>query len=177
MAIPTGTNGAGDRGHATAGQTAVARQSRFSWLERYGPLAARILISQMFLISGIQKILDPAGTADQMASRGMFWIPLFLWAAVAVELGGGLSVLLGAKARFGALALFLFLIPVTLTFHNFWTYPPEEQRTQMLFLIHNVALMGGLLLIVSRGAGPFSVDTGKDGHGDPDRRLGPEDRR
>jgi putative oxidoreductase len=129
------------------------------WLDRYGPLFARILLSQIFLFSGIQKILDPAGTEAQMASRGMFLIPLFLWAAVAVELGGGLSVLLGWKARWGALLLFLFLIPVTLTFHNFWTYPSEEQKVQMLFMLHNLALMGGLLLVVCRGPGPISLDS------------------
>ncbi len=127
-------------------------------LDRYGPLAARILLSQIFLISGIQKVLDPAGTQAQMASRDMFLIPLFMWAAVAVELGGGLSLLLGWKARWGALLLLLFLIPVTLTFHNFWTYPPEQQKVQMLFFIHNLALMGGLLLVTCRGPGPVSLD-------------------
>ena len=128
-------------------------------------------MSQIFLISGIQKVLDPAGTQEQMASRGMFWIPLFMWAAVAVEIGGGLSLLLGWKARPGAFVLFLFLIPVTLTFHNFWTYPAAEQRTQMLFMIHNVALMGGLLLVMSRGPGPFSIDARPEFEGSPDRRL------
>ena len=126
--------------------------------ERYGPLLARILISQIFLISGIQKVFDPAGTQQEMASRGMIWIPLFLWAAVAIELVGGLSILLGFKVRLGALALFLFLIPVTFVFHNFWTYPPSEQRNQMFFFIHNWALMGGLLLLISFGAGPLSLD-------------------
>lgn len=130
------------------------------WLQRYGPLVARILISQIFLLSGIQKVIDPSGTQEQMASRGMFWIPFFMWAAVVVELAGGLSVLLGAKTWIGALLLFLYLIPVTLTFHNFWTYPSEEQKVQMLFFLHNLTLMGGLLLLMSRGAGPFSIDRG-----------------
>src|SRR5439155_7490492 len=108
-------------------------------------LAARVLMSQIFLISGLTKVLNPSGTADEMTSRGMFWIPFFLVAATAVELAGGLSLLAGYKARLGALLLLLYLIPVTLTFHNFWTYPPEQQRVQMLFLMHNLTLMGGLL--------------------------------
>lgn len=157
MTLPTGTRAAGGRAHTAGAQISIER-ARVAALERYGPLAARILISQIFLVSGIMKILDPTGTQDQMASRGMFWIPLFMWASVAVELGAGLSIFLGAWARLGASVLFLYLIPVTLTFHNFWTYPAAEQRTQMLFLIHNVALMGGLLLLMSRGPGPFSVD-------------------
>src|SRR5688572_28332886 len=77
----------------------VGGDGRVDALERYGTLAARILISQIFLLSGVMKVMDPAGTAEQMAGLGMFWIPFFLWSAVAVELGGGLSLLLGYKAR------------------------------------------------------------------------------
>jgi putative oxidoreductase len=131
---------------------------RIDALERYGTLVARILIGQIFLLSGVMKVMDPAGTAEQMAGRGMFWVPFFLWSAAAVELGGGLSLLLGYKARLGALALFLFLIPVTLTFHNWWTYPSEEQKVQMLFFLHNLTLMGGLLLVLTIGPGPLSID-------------------
>jgi len=132
---------------------------RVEGLERYGTLAARVLMSQIFIISGIMKILDPAGTAAQMEGRGMFWVPFFLWAAVAVELGGGMSLLVGYKARFGALLLFLFLIPVTLTFHNWWTYlDPKEQHVNMLFFLHNLTLMGGLLLAMTFGPGPLSID-------------------
>jgi putative oxidoreductase len=116
------------------------------------------LICQIFLISGLQKILDLSGTAAQMHYRGMFWVPFFLVGAVPFELGGGLSLLLGYQARLGALALFLFLIPVTLTFHNFWTYPPEQQKQQMIMFMHNLALMGALLLIMTYGAGRFSLD-------------------
>lgn len=143
---------------APESREATATRSTPVGLERYGPLAARVLISQMFLISGVHKIFDPSGTQEQMEAQGMFWIPFFMWAAVVVELVGGLSILLGAKARSGALLLFLYLIPVTLTFHNFWTYPSEEQRVQMLFFLHNLALMGGLLLLMSRGPGRVSVD-------------------
>ena len=128
-------------------------------LERYGTLAARILISQIFLLSGLMKIVDWSGTEAQMAGRGMFWIPFFHVAAMLVELGAGLSILLGYKARLGALILFLFLIPVTLTFHNFWTYTdPKEHEVNMLFFMHNLTLMGGLLLVVTFGPGRFSLD-------------------
>jgi putative oxidoreductase len=136
----------------------LAGGGRVESLERYGPLAARLLISQIFLISGFMKVLDPAGTAAQMEGRGMVMVPLFLGAAVAVELGAGLSVLLGYKARLGSLLLFLFLIPVTLTFHNWWTYPPEVQKDQTLFFLHNLTLMGGLLLVMTFGPGPLSID-------------------
>lgn len=131
---------------------------RVDALERYGPLAARLLICPIFILSGVMKALAPEQTAAQMESRGMFWVPFFLWAAVAVEVVGGLSLLLGLRARLGALLLFLFLIPVTLTFHNFWTYPPEQQRMQMTLFLHNLTLMGGLLLVMTFGPGPLSID-------------------
>jgi putative oxidoreductase len=131
---------------------------RIAALERYGTLAARILLSQIFLLSGLMKVLDPAGTAAQMEGRGMVWVPLFLAGAIACELGGGTLLLLGYKARLGALVLFLFLIPVTLTFHNFWTYPPDQQQQQMILFMHNLTLMGGLLLVMAWGPGPLSLD-------------------
>src|SRR5437868_11589788 len=140
-------------------RTLLGGGARFEPMERCGTLAARILISQIFLISGFMKIVDWSGTEAQMAERGMFWIPFFHVAALLVELGAGLSLLLGYKARLGALTLFLFLIPVTLTFHNFWTYTdPKEQQVNMLFFMHNLTLMGGLLLIMIVGPGRYSLD-------------------
>jgi putative oxidoreductase len=136
----------------------AAGGSRLAWLEWCGPLAGRVLISQIFIISGIMKVMDPAATAAQMEGRGMFWIPFFLWATVAVEIGGGLALLAGYKTRLAALVLFLFLIPVTFTFHNFWTYPPDQQQQQMFFFQHNVALMGAMVLLMSFGPGPLSID-------------------
>jgi putative oxidoreductase len=137
----------------------VGGDGRVEGLERYGTLAARILISQIFLLSGVMKIVDWSGTEAQMASRGMFWIPFFHVAALLVELGAGLSLLLGYKARLGALVLFLFLIPVTLTFHNWWTYAdPKEHHMNMLFFMHNLTLMGGLILVMTFGPGPLSID-------------------
>jgi putative oxidoreductase len=131
---------------------------RIDALERYGTLAARVLISQIFLISGFMKFLDWSGTEEQMAKQQMFWIPFFLVAAALVEIGGGLSLLLGYMTRPAALLLFLYLIPVTLTFHHFWSYPPEKQQEQMFFFLHNLALMGGLLWVMAWGPGPLSLD-------------------
>lgn len=132
---------------------------RIEALDRYGTLVARILMSQIFILSGIVKIMDPAAAADQMESRGMFWIPFFLWSAAGVELGAGLCLLLGFKTRLAALLLLLFLIPVTLTFHNFWTYTdPKEFQDNMILMMHNLTLMGGLLLVITAGPGPLSID-------------------
>jgi len=104
------------------------------------------------------KIMDWTGTEAKMAEQGMFFIPFFHVAAMLVEIAAGLSLLLGYKARLGALLLFLYLIPVTLTFHHFWSYPPEKQEVQTIMFMHNLALMGGLLLLSTFGPGPLNVD-------------------
>jgi putative oxidoreductase len=70
-----------------------------------------------------------------------------------VLVGGGLSVLLGYKARLGALLLIGFLIPATLIFHTNFSEPQQEIQ-----FMKNLGLMGGLLMVVAFGAGPVSLD-------------------
>jgi putative oxidoreductase len=125
---------------------------------RYVPLLGRILLALIFLISGLGKIFDWQGTAGYMASKGMPLIPFFLLGAIVLELAGGLAVLLGFKARIGALLLIVFLIPATLIFHNFWTLTGMERQIQMIMFLKNLAIMGGLLLVVGLGPGPLSLD-------------------
>lgn len=132
--------------------------SRIEPLERYGAACARILLSQIFLLAGIMKLADWSGTEAFMASRGMVLIPLMLLGAVIIEVGGGLALFLGYKGRLAAFVLFLFLIPTTLIFHNFWTYPPEQQAIQSAMFMKNLAIMGGLLSFVSFGPGLCSLD-------------------
>lgn len=69
-----------------------------------------------------------------------------------------MSVLAGYKARLGALALFAFLIPVTLVFHSYWTYPAGEQVLQRILFMKNLAIMGGLAQVVAFGPGTLSLD-------------------
>ncbi len=116
-------------------------------------LIARILLSALFIWSGINKILNPAGTQQYMTANGLPLVGLLYLATVIVEVGGGLSVLLGYKARWGAIALALFLVPATLIFHtNF-----ADQMQQIAFM-KNLAIFGGLLMIVQYGAGRISLD-------------------
>jgi len=121
-------------------------------------LAGRILLSHIFLASGVMKILRWSETAGSMADKGMPAVPFFLFMATLCEIGGGLSILLGFKARLGALALALFLIPVTLVFHSFWGLEGQAQMNQMQHFMKNLTIMGGLWTLVAVGAGPFSLD-------------------
>jgi putative oxidoreductase len=72
---------------------------------------------------------------------------------------GGLSILLGYRAKLGAWLLALFLIPVTLMMHNFWAIPdPMMAQVHMAMFMKNLGLLGGALMISQLGAGPFSLD-------------------
>jgi putative oxidoreductase len=127
-------------------------------IEPWLTLLGRILLSLIFILSGLGKIGDWSGTAGSMAAKGMVAVPFFLTMAILFELGGGLTVLLGFKARLGAWALVFYLIPVSLIFHNFWAFTGAEQRMQAINFLKNLAIMGGLLLVALRGAGKLCID-------------------
>ena len=122
----------------------------------YSTLVGRVLLAAIFLLSGFSKIMDPAGTQNYMAVMGMTWATGLLYAgAVIVEVSGGLSVLLGYRARVGAAALILFMIPTTLIFHtNF------ADQNQLIHFLKNLAMTGGLLYVAAHGPGPLSLDRG-----------------
>jgi putative oxidoreductase len=121
-------------------------------------LIGRVLLSFIFLLSGFDKITGWSDTGATMASKGIPFAPLFLGAAIVLELGGGLSVALGYRARLGALALVVFVIPTTLIFHNFWTLTGPEQQLQTIMFLKNLSMLGGLLLVAAYGPGRFSLD-------------------
>ena len=128
-------------------------------MEKFTPLVGRVLLSLIFILSGVGKIFDWGGTAGYMSAYGMPMVPLFLIGAIVFELAGGLSVLLGYKAKWGSLLLIVFLIPTTFTFHAFWGITdPMMQKIQMILFLKNFSIMGGLFLVYSFGSGPFSVD-------------------
>src|SRR5207249_4818206 len=83
-------------------------------------LLGRVLVSVIFLLSGVMKIMDWSGTLDHMATQGMPASSFLLALATLAEIVGGLALLLGWQTRPAAFLLFLYLIPTTLIFHNFW---------------------------------------------------------
>lgn len=123
------------------------------------PVVGRTLMALIFLMSGIGKIFDFGPTTEYMASHGMPLTALFLVGAIVLEIAGGASLILGAWARWGAVMLIIFLVPATFIFHDFWTLPAAEQRPQMINFMKNLSILGALLMIVARGAGPLSVDS------------------
>ena len=125
---------------------------------KFGPLAGRIMLALIFLISGFAKIGNFAGTAGFMASKGIPFAEIALALAIIIEIGGGVMLVVGWKARWAALALFLFLIPATLIFHNFWVVEAAQFQNQMNHFLKNVCILGGMLYIMAYGSGPLSID-------------------
>ncbi len=127
-------------------------------LQDFAALAGRSLLALIFVISGYGKITGFAGTAAYMASKGLPMADVLLVGAIAAELGGGLAIVAGWKARWAALALFLFIIPTTLVFHNPAGLPAAEAQAQTIHFLKNVSIMGGMLLLAAFGPGAWSVD-------------------
>jgi putative oxidoreductase len=121
-------------------------------------LAGRILLAVIFIISGFGKLTAFAGTAGYMASKGLPMVPVLLVLTILVELGGGILLAVGFKARWAALALFLFLIPTTLVFHKFWGIDAAQAQMQQTQFLKNLAIMGGMLYVFAFGPGAYSAD-------------------
>lgn len=120
------------------------------------PLIARILLSALFLWSGVNKVFNFAPTQQYMASYGMPLTGLLLVGAILVELGGGLSVLLGVYPRVGAAALAAFTLIAGFIFHSDFS----DQIQQIMFM-KNIAIIGGLLMIVQYGVGNIGLRLGQ----------------
>ena len=119
---------------------------------------ARLLLALMFVMAGASKFADLTGTAGYIASKGLP-LPLLLALATAtLEVVGGLAIVAGFHARWAALALALFTLAASFIFHDFWAVPAAQQMVQQLMFMKNLAVTGGLLLLVSLGAGPASMD-------------------
>lgn len=126
-------------------------------LNRYGSLTGRILIALIFILSGFSKIAGFDGTVGYIASLGLPAPQLLAIAAIIVEIGGGLMLMLGWRARWGAAALFVFTALAALLFHNFWSAPADQAQIQMIMFMKNISIMGGLLFVVVHGSGKLSL--------------------
>jgi putative oxidoreductase len=121
-------------------------------------LAGRVLVSLVFITSGISHLKNLGHTAQAAAASGMPAPKLLALLASLFSLFGGLGVLLGFRTEIGAVLLLLFLVPVTLTMHPFWKYAdPMELANHKAHFMKNIALIGAALFILYTGPGPLSL--------------------
>jgi len=124
----------------------------------YLPLAARILMAAIFVMSGIGKIANPAATIGYISAMGLPFPQLGLAAAIGVEVAGGLLLVAGLYTRPVALVLAAFSIVTGLIFHS-----AIADQNQTIHLMKNFAMAGGLLQIAAFGAGSLSLDARRTG--------------
>jgi putative oxidoreductase len=120
---------------------------------RYIPFAGRVLIGLPFAMSGFSKLAAIGPTTDMIRAVGLPLPTLALAVAVLVELGGGLLLVAGYRARFAAAALALFSLATSVSFHSNFA-----DQNQMIHFLKNVMMAGGLLQVVAFGAGALSID-------------------
>ena|SRR5258707_9330480 len=135
--------------------TAISRQGEkaHGWVVLLG----RLLFALIFIMSGPNHFAKQ--TIAYAAAQGVPLASLAVPFSGLIAIAGGLSILLGYRARIGAWFIVLFLVPVTFMLHNFWAVTdPMMKQMQMIMFFKNVSMAGAALLISQFGAGPFSLD-------------------
>ena len=137
---------------STSAITATAAASPVETkLQRASELAGRILLSAMFLISGLGKAGSYAATVGYMSKAGVPGALLPL--VIATEVLGAIAIIVGWKTRIMAFLLAGFTLLTAFFFHN-----NLGDQTQTLMFLKNVSITGAFLLLVANGAGPLSID-------------------
>jgi len=146
-------------------------------------VVARFLLSAVFLASGANKLFHWRETETQLmgvlsdwqsylsfseAAQNFFtsvilFTPVLLIVATALELIGGLLLLLGVRERLGAALLLLMLLPATILYHQFWFVESSARELQQIMFLKNLAIMSGLILVLLHGA---ETSTKKEGISD-----------
>ena len=121
-------------------------------------LLGRILFSFIFLKAGFDHFSKES--IGYAAAQGVPAASFFVPVSGILAIIGSISIILGYKAKAGAWLIVLFLVPVTLMMHNFWTLTdPMMKQMQMAMFLKNVSMLGGALLITYFGSGPLSLDS------------------
>lgn len=120
-------------------------------LKTFSPLIARLFIGGFFLLAGVGKIGDVAGTAGYIQSVGL---PGFLaWPAIIFEIAVGLALIIGFQTRIVALAGAAFCVFTAVFFHNNFA-----DQVQMIMFLKNFSIAGAFLLFFAHGAGKYALD-------------------
>jgi putative oxidoreductase len=129
-------------------------QGTQNWLTLIG----RVALAWVFILAGYSKLMGIQGTVGYMQKFGMPMADVLVWVAVAIELLGGIALAIGWKTRWVAALLVIFVVIVTLVFHQFWAVDAAQMMNQRNHFMKNLSIVGGMLIIMAFGPGGFSVD-------------------
>jgi putative oxidoreductase len=131
-----------------------------SFSEYISPFVGRMVLAWFFLSEAVAYAGQWDGTVQLMALKGIPVAPLLLAVALIAMFLGGLSLVLGFQTRHGAVLLFGFTVVVSVAMHNFWSISnPIERASDYEMFARNMAIAGGLLLLVGMGPGPVAIDS------------------
>lgn len=121
-------------------------------------LLARVFLSLIFLWEAYDTIKYFQTTKASMTDYGVVWRQdLLLGGAVFLMIFGGILILTGYRAKFGAVLLLLFYIPATFIIYSFWNDPEEYYRDNSIQFMKNLAIIGGLMMVYVNGSGRYSI--------------------
>lgn len=121
-------------------------------------LLARFCLSAIFIFEAYDSISFFGKTKKTMSAYGIEWNQDFLLSCViAVLVIGAILILIGYYANIGAFLVLLYMVPITFIVYSFWNDPADVQRIQSIMFMKNVAIIGGLLLLIVNGTGKYSV--------------------
>ncbi|QIG47396.1 DoxX family protein [Nordella sp. HKS 07] len=119
-------------------------------------ILGRVLISAIFIQAGLSKLTAISGTIGYIEAAGLPLAPVALAVAVALEVVGGIALIVGFKTRWVAAALALFSVVTAFAFHG-----NIADQNQFIHFFKNIAIAGGLLQLVAFGGGALSLDARK----------------
>jgi len=120
-------------------------------------LFGRLLITYIFATSGLAKILDWSGNMQYMSTRHLPMTAALLAVAMLIEIAGSFCLFAGFYARIAAVIMSVYLLAVTLLFHNYWAFSGNLAGTQETHFRKNLAIIGGLLMIAAQGPGQWVI--------------------
>ncbi|WP_298838382.1 DoxX family protein [uncultured Roseobacter sp.] len=119
-------------------------------LQYAGLHIGRVLLASLFILGGINKMLNFETTAATMTGMGFPLVPFILPATIALEFGGGMAVAVGrAGAAVSALLLFVYTIVVNSLFHRFWEVGGDAGQAELSLFFKNISVAGGMLYLAA----------------------------
>ncbi len=121
-------------------------------------LIGRIFLSAIFLFEAVDSTLNFDKTKVVMAEHGLTWNQdMLLVGAITFLLLGGVMVLIGYRTALASVLLLIYWVPVTFMVHDFWNYKGDLLRMHSIMFMKNMAIAGGLLMLIGKGSGRYSI--------------------
>jgi putative oxidoreductase len=121
-------------------------------------LLGRLALTAIFLPSGLEKLENLSGFAQNLAGKGMPAAYAWAVAGAVSEFLGSICVILGLKTRYAALLMIVFTIVAALISHNFWTMQGQPRLSNYIQFMKNLSIIGGFLILFAAGPGSLSLD-------------------